>query len=50
MSMNLTPKEDGNTVNIMPLVEVFEQYKPPLIVKVFGDLVTLNFKSLFNRS
>lgn len=34
--------------DITPLANVFRDYEPPLLIKVFGDLITLNFKSLFN--
>jgi hypothetical protein len=35
--------------NIGKLRSVFESYKPPLAVKLFGDVVSLNFKELFRR-
>jgi hypothetical protein len=33
--------------DIAPLAKAFRDYEPPFLVKVFGDLITLNFKSLF---
>lgn len=44
------PKEESTKIEISPLAKVFEQYQPPIIVKVYGDLITLRFKSLFTRS
>lgn len=40
---------DGNNekLNIVELENAFKQYRPHVIVKFFGDLISLNFKSLF---
>ncbi|GGX65913.1 hypothetical protein [Saccharospirillum salsuginis] len=38
------PKEGLDFSNIEA---AFKQYKPPLSAKLFGDLITLNFNSLF---
>jgi len=35
--------------NIGRIQSAFEGYKPPLVVKLLGDLVSLNFKGLFRR-
>lgn len=35
--------------NIGKLRSAFEGYKPPLAVKLLGDVVSLNFKGLFRR-
>lgn len=35
--------------NIGRIRSAFEGYKPPLAVKLLGDLVSLNFKGLFRR-
>ena len=42
-------KEGGQSsdIDISPLAKAFRDYEPPFLVKVFGDLITLNFKSLF---
>jgi len=45
------PKQtDGQLldIDIAPLANAFRDYDPPFLVKVFGDLITLNFKSLFS--
>lgn len=44
------PKQEQQTSDISVLEKVFKDYKPPLLVKIFGDLITLNFKSLFGNS
>lgn len=44
------PKEDGDAVDINSLVKAFEEYQPPIIAKIVGDLITLNFKSMFRSS
>ena len=36
--------------NIGKIKSVFDGYKPPLPVKLLGDLVSLNFKGLFRPS
>jgi hypothetical protein len=33
--------------NIGKIKSAFESYKPPLPIKIIGDLVSLNFKALF---
>lgn len=40
-------KEQPSDIDIAPLANAFREYEPPFLVKVFGDLITLNFKSLF---
>lgn len=40
------PTEEAETTDISALVKAFEEYQPPVIVKAFGDLMTLNFRSL----
>jgi len=35
-------------IDIAPLAKAFSDYEPPFLVKVFGDLISLNFKSLFS--
>ncbi|MDE3043147.1 MAG: hypothetical protein KGJ82_21615 [Nitrospirota bacterium] len=35
--------------NIGKIKSAFERYKPPLSVKLLGDLVRLNFKGLFRH-
>lgn len=43
------PKNDSDqsqTVDISPIVNVFRRYKPPLVIKIIGDLLTLKFKSV----
>jgi hypothetical protein len=35
--------------NIGRIQSAFEGHKPPLVVKLLGDLVSLNFKGLFRR-
>jgi hypothetical protein len=42
--------EDEAGTDISEIEGVFSQYKPPIAVKVFGDILTLNFGSLFSRS
>ena len=43
-------QENGQSsdIDIAPLAKAFREYEPPFLVKVFGDLITLNFKSLFS--
>ena len=41
------PKQDGCAIDISILVKVFEEYKLPRMVKVFGDLIAFNFKPLW---
>lgn len=41
------PKEEGESIDIASIERVFKDYRPPLVAKIFGDLITLNFKSLF---
>lgn len=44
------PKDDANrTVGIEDLESVFARYRPPRWRKIAGDLLTLNFASLFGR-
>jgi hypothetical protein len=42
-------QEDAQSSNtdVAPLANAFRDYQPPILVKMFGDLITLNFKSLF---
>ena len=47
------PKQtDGQMLDtdIAPLANAFREYQPPFLVKVVGDLVTFNFKSLFKSN
>ncbi len=37
-------------IDIAPLANAFRKYQPPFVIKVFADLITLNFKSLFKGS
>jgi hypothetical protein len=40
------PKQEGEVINTTLLEHAFEKYQSPLILKIIGDLITLNFKSL----
>lgn len=40
-------KEQQSDIDITPIANAFRHYEPPFLVKVFGDLITLNFRSLF---
>lgn len=40
------PEQDNENLDISLLEQAFENYRPPLLVKIIGDLITLNFKSL----
>lgn len=44
------PKSREERFDISNVEVAFRQYQPPPIVKIFGDLITLNFKSLFKDS
>ena len=44
------PKNSEEKFDISNVESAFRRYQPPLIVKIFGDLITLNFKSLFKSS
>lgn len=35
-------------LNLNDVERAFNQYQPPLLIKVFGDILMLNFKSLLN--
>lgn len=41
--------ESEDDIDIRPLAAIFDEYQPPKIIKIFGDLITLNFKSLFRK-
>ena len=41
------PKNPEERFDISNVEIAFKQYHPPRMIKFFGDLVTLNFKSLF---
>ncbi|MBI5102094.1 MAG: hypothetical protein HZB33_09715 [Nitrospirae bacterium] len=42
------PKNTENKSDkITEIEEIFKNYKPPLPIKLFGDLISLNFKELF---
>jgi hypothetical protein len=43
------PKNPEEEFDISRLEQAFKQYQPPPIVRLIGDLVTLNFKSLQSR-
>lgn len=40
-------KDQQLDIDITPLSNAFREYEPPFLKKVFGDLITLNIKSLF---
>lgn len=44
------PKKEDKPVDIDVLVKAFEEYVPPKIIKILGDLITLNIKELFKSS
>lgn len=44
------PREERETVDINALVEVFEQYQPPMVERIIGNIITLRFSSLFSSS
>ena len=37
------------SVDVSELITAFEQYRPQFLCKIFGDLVTLKFRSLFRH-
>lgn len=37
------PKEENNFVDIHALEKVFSEYQPPMMVRILGNLITLNF-------
>jgi len=41
------PDQDDEKLDVSALEKAFKQYRPQAIVKIFGDLISLNFKSLF---
>lgn len=41
--------ENDHSTDVQALQEVFAKYAPPLPRKIFGDLITLNFRALFHR-
>jgi len=42
------PKEKPNKgIDISDIEKVFKSYQPPLLMRIFGDLISLNFKELF---
>jgi hypothetical protein len=41
--------ESEEDIDIHPLEMAFDKYQPPTIIKIFGDLITLNFKSFFGK-
>lgn len=41
------PENENDVIDITTLECVFEKYRPPILFKMFGDLITLNFRSLF---
>lgn len=41
--------EKDTSIDAEELRTAFDQYAPPLPIKIFGDLITLNFRSLFRR-
>lgn len=43
------PDENVEPTEIGELKAVFDNYKPPVIVKLFGDMITLNLKGLLGR-
>ena len=43
------PEDKQSHVDIKGLVSVFEEYKPPVIFRIFGDLYTLKILSWFSK-
>lgn len=41
--------EEDTSIDATDLRAVFDRYAPPLSVKIFGDVITLNLRSLFHR-
>lgn len=44
------PKNPEEKFDISTVETAFKQYQPQPVVKIFGDLMTFNFKSLFKGS
>lgn len=44
------PENEETSIDLGEVETVFKQYEPPLPVKIFGDLLSLNFKSLFGMT
>lgn len=44
------PKDtEDKAIEIKDIENVFKKYKPLFIVKIFGDIISLNFRPLFER-
>ncbi len=41
-------ESDADVTDITTLECIFKEYQPPRVFKIFGDIITLNFRSLFN--
>lgn len=41
------PEDEVVKIDLAPLKKTFQEYQPSRIVKVMGDLISLNFKELF---
>lgn len=46
IGMDNDAKRETSNIDISPLANTFRQYQPPYLRKLFGDLITLNFKSI----
>lgn len=44
------PINESDEISVSSLEYSFKQYKLPMLVKIFGNLVSLDFKSLFRSS
>ena len=44
------PVNESDEMDVSPLENCFKQYRLPMVVKFFGDLISLKFKSLFRAS
>jgi len=41
--------DDPQNIDIMEIEKVFRNYKPNMLVKIIGDLISLNFRALFKN-
>ena len=45
------PKETPDCkIDISEIENAFKQYKPPILIKIIGDLISLNFKNILKRN
>ena len=44
------PKDKCKSVDISDLAKAFEDYKLPIVIKFFGDILTLKFLSSFKKN